>query len=83
MGDTGLFCTGGVGEVAARLLSALSAETMEPPVRRKQERLRTCNRLLTTCVVVVGEAHIKGHVWAKPQCVTAMAVCFYDLFTSE
>lgn len=49
-----LFCTGGMGEVAASCLSALSLETMEAPVQRKQGRVHM-QQFAHHCVVVVAE----------------------------
>lgn len=50
-----LFCTGGMGEVAVSCLSALSSETMEAPVQRKQGRVHM-QQLAHHCVVIVAEA---------------------------
>lgn len=52
LGESMLFWTGGVGEVAVCCLSALSSETMEPPVRGKARRCShatVCSLLLGYC----------------------------------
>lgn len=81
LGDSMLFCTGGVGEVAVRCLGALSSETMEPPVGGESRAACTCNSLLTTVWLLwrrrpqnTFQNHRQGerHAWARTLCFRMM-----------